>query len=698
LLPTIEKVAGNNGPAQQSPARPNLGWASPWIAGGGEMGERIRAFDWSKTVLGPVDRWPESLKTAVRICVGSRNPIVIWWGRSALLQFYNDAYISFLGSKKHPAFLGRSGQECWSEIWETVGPMLDRVFATGEATWSEDLLLVLNRNLPREEGYFTFSYSPIWGDAGKVEGIFCACYETTARVIGDRRLRTLRDLGRTVSTAKTAEEACQSAAKILANNPADIPFALLYLLEENRPWVRLAATAGFAGQSEATPELIDLTSAVAAWPLRQVFDTASSEIVTSLSNRFERLPGGAWPESPESAVVVPITSAGQSRPTGFLIAGLSPRRPVDADYHSFFDLIVGHVSTAIANARAYEEERRRAEALAEIDRAKTVFFSNVSHEFRTPLTLMLGPLEDMLAAGNTLPPEQRERLEIAHHNSLRLLKLVNTLLDFSRLEAGRIEASYEPTDLAKLTSDLASVFRSAIERAGLRLTIDCPTLEEPVYVDREMWEKIVFNLLSNAFKFTFEGEIEVSLRRVDNSAELAIRDTGTGIPQQELSHLFQRFYRVKGAAGRTFEGTGIGLSLVQELAKLHGGTVRVHSELKQGSTFTVSLPLGKDHLSPDRIGGARTLESTGLSGETYVQEALRWLPDGESTPDAAQVAALLSPATPLQSKRASEKPSHVLLADDNADMRGYMQRLLGEEYEVETVADGESIPHVGGGR
>ena len=686
LIPTIQKTISrqNGNHAGETSSSPGQ-----LLIGGGEMGERIRSFDWTKTTLGPIEGWPESLKTAVRICIGSRNPIVIWWGRSTLLQFYNDAYISFLGSKKHPAFLGQSGQACWSEIWETMGPMWEHVFTTGNATWSEDFLYVLNRNLPREEGYFTFSYSPIWGDAGKVEGIFCACYETTARVIADRRLRTLRDLGRRVPTAKAAQEACQAAAKILEKNPADIPFALLYLLDEDEHHARLCATAGFKGESPAAPQVIDLTLSTAAWPLKKVLDTGSSEAVAGLSNRFESLPGGRWPESPENALVVPISSAAQARPTGFLIAGLSPRQVVDADYHSFLDLIAGHVSTAIANTRAYEEERKRAEALAEIDRAKTLFFSNVSHEFRTPLTLMLGPLEDVLAAGNAVPPELRERLEVAHHNSLRLLKLVNTLLDFSRLEAGRIEASYEATDLAALTSDLASVFRSAIERVGLRLTINCPSLEEPVYVDREMWEKIVFNLLSNAFKFTFEGEIEVSLRRVDGLAELAVRDTGTGIPQPELPHLFERFYRVKGAQGRTFEGTGIGLSLVQELVKLHSGTVRVHSELNRGSTFVVSIPLGKDHLPADRIGAGRTLESTELSGEAYLQEALRWLPGDGTLPSDAQAAALLSPSTSLQPKRSSENPPRILLADDNADMRGYMRQLLSQEYAVETVADGE---------
>ena len=686
LIQTLQDTVANR---NRDTASETSSSARPFFNGGGEMGERIRSFDWSKTILGPVDRWPESLKTTVRICIGSRNPIVVWWGRSALTQFYNDAYISFLGSKKHPVSLGQSGRECWSEIWETVGPMLERVFTTGDATWSEDLLLVLNRNLPREEGYFTFSYSPIWSDAGTVDGIFCACYETTARVIGDRRLRTLRDLGRTVSGAKTPEEACNFAAKILEDNPPDIPFALLYLLDDDECRARLTARAGFAGESAASPALIDLAAPADAsvWPLKRVLDTGSAEVVSNLSQRFERLPGGAWPESPESAVVVPIAS-GQSHPTGFLVAGLSPRRIVDSDYRSFFDLIVGHVSTAIANSRAYEEERKRAEALAEIDRAKTVFFSNVSHEFRTPLTLMLGPLEDALSVRDGLAADQRERLEVAHRNSVRLLKLVNTLLDFSRIEAGRIQACYEPTDIAALTADLASVFRSAVERAGLRLTINCEQISEPVYVDREMWEKIVLNLISNAFKFTFAGEIEVGLRNANAALELIVRDTGTGIPPKDLPHLFERFYRVKGAEGRTFEGSGIGLALVQELAKLHGGSVRVESQIDRGSIFTVAVPTGTSHLPADRIGVERTLAYSGLKGEAYVQEALRWLPRNS---DEIQLTSLLSAAPPLAAPRdGSQTRARILLADDNADMREYVEKLLHDRYEVVTAPDGQS--------
>jgi PAS domain S-box-containing protein len=659
-----------------------IGKADDFLVGGGEMAERALALDWSKTPVGPMAGWPQSLKTALSACLSSRYPIVIWWGNPAYTMFYNDAFIPILGVTKHPGWLGQSGRECWSEIWPTIGPMLEGVFATGEATWSEDLLLVMRRNLPREETYFTFSYSPIQDEAGAIGGIFCACYETTGRVIGERRLRTLRDLSRMVVEARTAEEACEVAARTLAENPADIPFALIYLLESESQHARLVAMTGIEAGSASAPNWIDLqasTDRSATWPLRRVLDTATAELVPDLTARYGPLPGGPWPEAPESALILPIAAPGQTRPTGFLVTGLSPRRVIDSDYCSFFDLIAGHVGAAIANARAYEDERRRAEALAEIDRAKTAFFSNVSHEFRTPLSLMLGPLEDTLAQTNGLPAADRERLEIAHRNSLRLLKLVNTLLDFSRIEAGRIQASYEPADLAALTAELSSVFRSAIERAGMRLVVNCQPLDEPVYVDREMWEKIVLNLLSNAFKFTFDGEIEVSLRREGDHAELTVRDTGAGIPADELPHLFERFHRVKGARGRTFESGGIGLALVQELVKLHGGTVRVESEVDCGSAFIVSIPLGKTHLPAGRIRAVRSLASTCLRGGDYVEEALRWLPseterrrEEETERSREEVVEKQEEARQSLSVSPSLHPSvtsssaRVLLADDNA--------------------------------
>ncbi|MGH2409918.1 MAG: sensor histidine kinase, partial [Chloroflexota bacterium] len=375
----------------------------------------------------------------------------------------------------------------------------------------------------------------------------------------------------------------------------------LYLLDSDQRRAVLAGTSNIAPGHPAAPAAITLDD-LAPWPLAEVVRAAAPCLVSDLGASFGALPAGAWERPPAQAVVLPIARAGHTDLAGVLVAGLNPYRLFDDQYQHFLELVAGQITAAVANARAYEEERKRAEALAELDRAKTAFFSNVSHEFRTPLTLALGPIEDVLAgAGDTLPAPDRARLEIAHRNHLRLLKLVNTLLDFARIEGGRADAAYEAVDLAALTADLASIFRSAVERAGLRLIVDCPPLLTPVSVDPEMWEKIVLNLLSNALKFTFEGEITVALRLEGSQVELAVRDTGIGIPPEELPHLFERFYRVRGTRARTHEGTGIGLALVQELARLHGGEVRAASTVGVGTTFTVTLPASAAPLADVRV-------------------------------------------------------------------------------------------------
>jgi PAS domain S-box-containing protein len=309
---------------------------------------------------------------------------------------------------------------------------------------------------------------------------------------------------------------------------------------------------------------------------------------------------------------------------------------------------------------------------------------------------MLGPVEDMLARSFTeLSPAAKGQLEVVKRNGQKLLRLVNTLLDFSRIEAGRVRAVYQPTDLAAFTTDLASVFRAAVERAGLRLVVDCPKLSGLVFVDRDMWEKIVLNLLSNAFKFTFDGEIAVTLRQVGQTAQLLVRDTGTGIPAAEVSRLFERFHRVQNARGRTHEGSGIGLALVQELIKLHGGSIVAESKVGQGTTFAVTVPLGADHLPPDHVGNERSLASSGTGASAYVEEALRWLPDElqEATDLQSELAKYQEPlpsayAEPNQGE--SDNRPCVLVADDNADMRQYVVRLLAERYRVEAVPDGEA--------
>ncbi len=588
--------------------RPGKGRASSsleFLAGGGEMGARMRALDWSKTPLGAPDQWPQSLKTIVRVMLDSRYAMWMLWGPE-LTFFCNDAYLPTLGMKANWV-LGSRSDKVWEEIWPDIGPRIEHVLERGQATWDERLLLFLERSGFSEETYHTFSYSPVYNDENQVAGMLCVVTEVTDRVIDERRLRVLRELAASRGVGvESVEENCRRLCQTLAQYPLDVPFAALYLIDASRQRAWRVARTGALPES-ALPAEAALTDS--PWQLAQLMASEAVQNIQHLPALGIEIPAGPWPDLVQRGKVLPLRGPGQQGLVGFLIAGVSPRRPLDETYRSFLALVAGHMATAISDAQAFEAQRRRAEALAEIDRAKTTFFSNVSHEFRTPLTLMLGPVEDTIADPRVLP-EVRERLGVAQRNALRLLKLVNSLLDFSRIEAGRMQASYEPTDLAAFTRDLASTFRSAIERAGLRFEVECERLDEPVYIDREMWEKIVLNLLSNAFKFTFEGQIAVRLRQQEAHAVLEVADTGVGIPAPLISRLFERFYRVEGTAARTHEGSGIGLALVQELVKLHGATIDVESEPGRGTTFTVRLPFGSAHLPHERVKAPRTMTST----------------------------------------------------------------------------------------
>jgi signal transduction histidine kinase len=543
----------------------------------------------------------------------------------------------------------------WAEVWDVAGPMARGVQQGGPATWTEDLQLFIQSGPMAEETYFTFSYSPIPGDDGKVGGVLNTVQETTAKVQGERQIRMLHDLAARAADAKLEDEALRAALEVLSANELDLPFVRLYRLDEaagrEKPPSPLAEILGTSGEL-----------------------TSRELVLDDLAGRFGELPVGSWGGRPERAVALPLLRAGQTHPYAVLIAGVSPHRALDDRYRRFFRAVADQVTAVATNARAYEAEASRAQALIEIDQAKTTFFSNVSHEFRTPLALMLGPLEDALAdRQGPLVEAQRQRVAMAHDNALRLLKLVNALLDFSRIEAGRMQAHYAPADLAQLTAELAGMFQSAVEKAGLKLEIICPRLPEPTWVDREMWEKIVSNLVTNAFKFTLEGAISVRVFEDGEQVVLEVTDTGVGIPEAELPRIFERFHRVAGSAGRTHEGTGIGLSLVRELVQLHGGSVSARSKVGQGTTLRVELRKGRDHLPADAVSNAPLGARTGRDVEAQVREADRWTREGSS-----------APAAPLS---AGARP-RVLVVDDNADLREYIAGLLAPLYEVSTANDG----------
>ncbi|WP_239381817.1 SpoIIE family protein phosphatase [Frankia sp. CIT1] len=682
---------------------------------GGTTGALMRDLDWAATPIGSPWAWPPSLRTAIGICLSSRFPIVIFWGPQ-LVKIYNDAYLSMLGAK-HPGAMGRPAEAVWTEIWDAVGPMLTAVLAGEGASLYQDEMLPMNRHGYREECYFTFSNSPLRDESGRIGGIFSACTETTAQVVGARRLRTLRSLASGTNGARTTPEVLERAATVLGEAWADVPFALLYLADVPAhpahpadapadgwaepgpgPALRLIAGAGTEDIKAAGTALVAKA--------RTAFDRDEPALIDGLTVPLPQL-GVA-----SQALIVPLQAIGAR---GVLVAGVSPQRPWDEDYRSFFTLAADQITSSMSNAAAYTAERDRAIALDELIAAKTTFFANISHEFRTPLTLLLGPAQDALVDERfPLTGIQRERVELIRRNALRLLRLVNNLLDFARIEAGRLEPQYEPVDLAGHTAELVSMFQAAAERAGLTLTMDCPPLPEPIWIDRDQWDKIVINLLSNAIKFTLHGGITVSVAAVREGsaswAELTVTDTGIGIDPAEQDRLFERFRRVPHAGGRSHEGAGIGLALVAELTALQGGTVTVSSALGAGSTFTVRLPFGHTHLPTDRVIPTEPAERApthpaALTGSVdgLLAEAMRW--SNRPQPGVVDVASSTGSTGDntgaAEEKDRSARPTaahprpdsatgqpRVLVVDDNADMRDYLITLLSSDYDVTAAANG----------
>ena len=638
--------------------------------GNGEMTHRMREFDWSKTVVGPTETWPQSLKTTLGICLSSKFPMCLWWGKD-LIVFYNDGYIPF-ASKKHPQFIGRPAREQWAEIWDTLEPITKHVFETGEANWAESMQLFITRNDFLEESYFTFSYTPIWDESGKVAGIINPCQEKTGKVISERRLKLLNHLG-TMNVNSTSALAQQSI-QVLNSNLNDIPMAQFYLIEKNGP-PQLKAEFGWSEGNTLDP----------IWPFDEIIQTKAPRLVTNLRNRFPAsIPIVPYTEGPDSAYVIPLVPNSSEMLTAILILGVSARLEFNKSYEDFFGLIGNQITSHLTNFLALEKEKLMVESLAAIDQAKTTFFNNISHEFRTPITLMLSPIEDALK--ETLPNSIKTNLEVVHRNGVRLLKLVNLLLDFARIESNRMEASFESTDLSIYTQDLASSFRSAIMKAELKFLVDCPPLPEPVFIDRQMWEKIVMNLLSNALKFTFEGEISVTLRKVDNFAELTISDTGIGIAENEIPRMFDRFHRIANVKSRSHEGSGIGLAFVKELVSYHSGNITLRSTPGSGTSFKIQMPFGTQHLKINQIRSNSSFASNTILSNQFIDEAQSWYQE-ELHMDSNEIMKDGTKNTDVDHDLKSSP--RILLADDNHDMRNYLKKLLSQYWKVDAVGNGQ---------
>ncbi|KAA9158759.1 SpoIIE family protein phosphatase [Amycolatopsis acidicola] len=617
------------------------------IALGGEMGRRVSEYDWSAHPLGPPRDWPPAVCSAVALALTSRFPIVLWLDPAHLTQVYNDAAIPLVG-EKHPAAFGRSGREVWWEVWDSIEEMVGGVFRESRATWSDDQLLPLMAGGRLWDRHFTFSFGPILSPGGRADGIFCAATETTARVLAARRLNLVNEVSTSLLETRTVDGAVAAITSACAGHGEDLPFVAVYLDDAVKAKRLHSATAAARDLLPGTLEAL----APADW------SESGAHLVTGLRDSIpalaSRFPGFA----PEEALVLPLADAATG---GAVLFGLNPRQPFDEQYRGFCRLLADQLAAAFAIAGSYERERRRADSLADLDRAKTAFLANVSHEFRTPLTLMLGPVEDAMAEAEH-EPLQLKRLETVHRNAQRLLRLVNSLLDFSRTEAGKATAHRVRADVGALTAQIASSFAELCRQAGIDLVLACrPAFAE---VDVQMWETVVLNLLSNAVKFTFAGSITVEVApAAAGQVRITFTDTGTGIPREDLDKLFDRFYRAGNTRGRSVEGSGIGLSLVHGLVELHEGTIEIDSELDFGTAVTIRLPAAAD--------GTPVTTPAPAAGNSYLAEAKQWLGS--------------SPGTGARTGR-----KLVLIVDDNADLRRHLDRILSERWDTCVFGDGES--------
>jgi signal transduction histidine kinase len=660
----------------------------------GEMAARVREFDWSSTALGPFENWPVKWRNASELILDSGFPAALALGPE-LLYLYNDAFIPLAGPERHPSALGRPVKDVWREIWPYLDLRFQEVLATGRPTLETDVLMLLKRSGYLEETYMRLSFAALRDDGGAPSGIFCTATENTELVITKRQTDCLRRLATRCAAADSPEEACHIAAAVLDEGGRDVPFALLYLLNRERGGLEMAASAGLDSIPEGLSRVVPLDAVRDPWRLTAAVQRGEPSFIEEVAQLVRPVLRRPDP-LPQRAITIPVLSGGPESPFALLVAGLNPMRPTE-ESRQFHQDTVAHLESAIRSARMKQLAEERARGLAALDRAKTVFFSNVSHELRTPLTLLIEPLRQVLEHAR-LEPEERQLLETAQQAVRRLHKLINSLLEFSRVEAGRADPHYQPTDLALLTTDLAGMFRSVFECANVALIVDCPATPEPAYVDPEMWAKIVHNLLSNALKFTLEGQVIVRLRTLDDQFDLEVMDTGCGIAEKDLPRIFQRFAMVRAPRARTVEGTGIGLSLAQELTKLHGGIIEVRSDPGAGARFTVRIPRGFAHLPQDRVNTGRTPPPLQTNAEPFLNEALGWL-DGNADPRPSTVNAAPaavgtgSPGTPETivrdgSLRDAALRERVLVVDDNAPMRQYLSRLLKDRWHVETEADG----------
>jgi signal transduction histidine kinase len=582
-----------------------------WLVGGGEMARVIQAKDWSTTPLGPIAAWPQSLRTTVSLIQASSSPISLAWG-PAHTQIYNDGYWPICGAK-HPRAMGQDFRECWASAFPVIGQAYETAWS-GRSAYLEKMRMFLDRHGFLEETWFTFSFSPITDESGRVGGLFHPVTELTGQMLSERRTQTLRELAIRGLCGRTAEEAIGLSASVLGDAELDVPFAIFYLVDEGAKQARRVAQSGISPRA-AGPEVVDLAGGSSPWAIAEAFRSGAMVQLDDGATRITE-PVGPYPEVPKNALVLPIRTAGHASPVALLVAGVSSRLLLTDAYRVFFEMVAGAAGTALSNARAQEAERCK----AELDRAKTALFSNVSHEFRNAPTRgdvalpegdvaqstrankeldafsysvshdLRGPLRAINGFSQILLADHAERLDHEgrhlarriHAGAQRMTAIIDDLMALSQVGRGELRrASVNLTAIVRrIVCDLRVRDPSRIVEVSVADGLAASGDERLVTIALE-------NLLANAWKFTSKRpHAEIAIDREDGGV-FAIRDNGAGFDMTHSTQLFEPFRRLH--SGTEFEGTGIGLAIVRRIVERHGGQVWAQGVVDGGATVRFTL-------------------------------------------------------------------------------------------------------------
>jgi signal transduction histidine kinase len=576
------------------------------LAGGGAMGGLMRSMDWSMSSIGPVESWSPMLRMTVRLLLANGQQMFLWWGPQ-FCQIYNDAAWPALGTK-HPQSMGQAASECWTEIWHLIGPLIETPFNGGEATWMEDIYLELNRKGFMEETHWTIAYSPVPDDdaPGGIGGVIGTVNEITEKVVGERRVRLLRDLGARSAEAKSAEEACAVAAKSLDQHREDVPFGLLYLIDGGARTACLAAAAGISPKLGDRWREFDLRAAVSGehpWPLAEAIRSESLQLVEHLQGKLSSAPAGPWSDPPRTAVVCPIPSNIAHQFAGLLVLGVSSRLEFDERYRGFCELLTSQVATMIANARAHEGTdvegcRQAPESLAEarlelarMTRVTTMgeLAASIAHEVKQPLAAIAAQGNACTRWLAATPPnfeEANRGIERIVRNAGRAAEIVTRIRGFLR----RDPTTMANVNINDVIADVVATVQWQFRTNGVSLVLPQPDRLSPVSADRVKLQQVILNLVMNAIDamrpVTNRArvlEIGTAQQSVD-WLRVSVRDSGVGLDPHGWNHIFDAFHTTKP------DGMGMGLAISRSIVEAHGGRLWATPNEDWGAAFHLTLP------------------------------------------------------------------------------------------------------------